>query len=289
MTQTTSPLFSRISRSSRSSASNPSRNLLNAFLCTPLVAATLIATPAMADSSDAVQAEYEDHASTEETVGFFSGAVIGALAGGPPGAILGAAIGAFAGDGQEARRHAREMQSELLTARIETDRLREETQRLQSQYQIAMAELDKLRSAPAQVLPAFLPGPTADACCDNTAMTVHFRSGSSVIESHYQDQLESIARLARHMPSASIEITGFADRNGDSDQNLQLSRQRSSAVQEFLLELGIDSASINTVAHGENRPLHAAQSLETDFFDRRAIVRIRDTRESMLTQTPDGD
>ena len=249
------------------------------------LSAALVAGSAHADTRSA---DYDDYASKEETIGFFSGAILGGLAGGPPGAIVGAAIGAFSGDGQLARKRVGEMQSELLTAQIETERLRKETRQLEQQYEVAMAELDKLRSAP-RTLPAFLPGPGTGACCDNTALTVHFRTGSSAIEGQYQDQLEGIARLAANNPNTAIEITGYADRNGDERKNLELSRQRSNAVKAFFNERGIDNASITTVAYGENKPLHSEQSLETDFFDRRVIVRLHDTRESLLTQTPDGE
>lgn len=238
--------------------------------------------------ADTRTADYDDYASKEEAIGFFSGALLGGLAGGPPGAILGAAIGAFSGDGQLARNRVTEMQSELLTAQIETDRLRKEARQLEHQYQVAMAELDKLRAAP-RTMPAFLPGPDSGACCANTALTVHFRSGSSHIEDQYEAQLQGIARLAAQMPNAAIEITGYADRNGDEHKNLELSRERSNAVKAFFNKQGIENAAITTVAYGENKPLHSAQSLETDFFDRRVIVRIHDTRESLLTQTPDGE
>ena len=247
--------------------------------------AALLAGSAHADTRPA---DYDDYASKEETIGFFSGAVLGGLAGGPAGAVIGAAIGAFTGDGQQARKQIGEVQSELLTAQIETERLRKEARQLEQQYQVAMAELDKLRSAP-RTLPAFLPGPDTGACCDNTALTVHFRTGSSAIEAQYQGQLEGIARLAANNPNTAIEITGYADRNGDERKNLELSRERSNTVKAFFSERGIDNASITTVAYGENKPLHSAQSLETDFFDRRVIVRLHDTRESLLTQSPDGE
>ncbi len=251
--------------------------------------AALLATGAQAGSSDAQASSKDNYASSEETVGFFSGALLGGLAGGPPGAILGAAIGAFAGDGQEARKKNNALQAELIVARLETERLRDETRTLEQQYQVAMAELDELRTNRARTLPAFLPGPNNAACCGDTAISVHFQSGSSAIEGHYVEQLEGIARLARQMPTAAIEITGYADRNGDGEKNLQLSRERSNAVKGFLGERGIDNASITTLGYGENNPLYAEQSMETDFFDRRVTVRIRDTSESMLSHSPEGN
>ena len=91
------------------------------------------------------------------------------------------------------------------------------------------------------------------------------------------------------MPTASIEITGYADRNGDPDLNLSLSRERSNSVKQFLSDKGIDNSSIKTIAYGETQPLSSTQDFESDFFDRRVIVRLRDNSASMLTQNPDGE
>lgn len=118
------------------------RRLAALSLCSALLAATssvAIAAPEPAN--------YREAASTEETIGFFSGAIAGGLAGGPPGAIIGAALGAFAGDGQHARTRVKSLQGDLVAAQLETERLREETESLADQYQIAMAELDRLRQA----------------------------------------------------------------------------------------------------------------------------------------------
>lgn len=250
------------------------------------LAGSLVCAPVFADSR---KADYADHASPEETTGFFSGAIIGGLAGGPPGAILGAAIGAFAGDGHRARKEVNELQTELYVAQLESRRLRDETRQLEEEYQLAMAELDRLRQNRARTMPAYLPGADADPCCDNTVMSIHFRSGSSNIEPQYREQLQGLVKLAEQMPSPTLEITGYADRNGDAEANLHLSRQRSEAVQSFFNTQGVDNSSIVTVGYGESQPLHDTQSLETDFFDRRVIVRLRDNSESMLTHSPDGE
>lgn len=250
-----------------------------------LCSALLAVTPGMTQAGPE-PANYRNAASAEETLGFFSGAIAGGLAGGPPGAIIGAAIGAFAGDGQHARTRVKSLQGDLLAAQLETEQLRAERESLADQYQVAMAELDRLRQARTQ--PAFLPGNDADVAFGNTALTVHFRSGSSQLEPQYQAQLKALAELVKALPNAAIDITGYADRNGNSERNLDLSRQRSTAVKRFFNQQGISDAALTTVAHGDSQPLHTSQSLETDFFDRRVIVRLRDTRESMLSQTPEG-
>jgi outer membrane protein OmpA-like peptidoglycan-associated protein len=70
--------------------------------------------------------------------------------------------------------------------------------------------------------------------------------------------------------------------------NLNLSKQRSNSVKAFFNRMGIQNSEITTVAYGETQPVQPSQSVESDFFDRRVIVRLRDPSKQMLTQSP-GD
>lgn len=244
---------------------------------------SIAASAAMADTESA---NYRNTASAEETTGFIGGMVLGGLAGGPPGVVLGAAIGAVLGDGFFAKKQVGDLQANLYRSQLELASVQEQAQALQREYRLALQELDRVR---IQVIPASLNIPSVAACCDNTVLSLHFRTGSSTIESHYEEQLTSLVNLANQMPSASVEITGFADRNGDASHNLALSRERTRSVKQFFNRMGIQNSSITTVAYGETQPLQATQNIETDFFDRRVIVRLRDTSQRLLTQTPEGE
>ena len=235
--------------------------------------------------ADTTRANYKNTASIQETTGFVSGLLLGGVAGGPPGAILGGALGALFGEGRQAKAEVGDLQASLYSSRLEVAAAQQETQRLQQRYQLAQQQLENLSSKRAQLLTASLTLP-ADPCCDNTVLSLHFRTGSSSIESHYQEQLASLVDIAKQMPTASVEITGYADRNGDPDLNLRLSRERSASVKQFFNRMGIQNSSIRTIAYGETRPLQAEQNFESDFFDRRVIVRLRDASKNMLTQSP---
>ncbi|HAS48018.1 MAG TPA: hypothetical protein DCS33_01735, partial [Gammaproteobacteria bacterium] len=224
----------------------------------------------------------------QETTGLVSGAVLGGLAGGPPGVIVGAAFGALFGEGWRAKSEVGELQAKLYENQLRLAALQEETELMQARHQVAQQRLEALSTDRTQVYPANIAVPTS-TCCDNTVLSLNFRSGSSAIETHYEEQLTSLIKIAAQMPTASVEITGYADRNGDSDLNLRLSRERSKSVERFLNSKGIQSSSIKTIAYGETQPLHSTQNFESDFFDRRVIVRLRDNSASMLTQTPDGE
>ncbi len=249
--------------------------------------ALLFSVAAATAAADTQRADYQNPASPEETTGFIGGAVLGGLAGGPPGVIIGAAFGALFGDGWHAKSEVSNLQANLVESQLQLAALREETQALQKEYQITQQKLDEASRSP-RTYPVTLSLP-ATPCCDNTVLSLNFRSGSSNIEPHYEEQLRSLINIAKRMPAASVEVTGYADRNGDLDLNLRLSRKRSTAVKEFLNSKGIQNSSIKTIAYGETQPLHADQSFESDFFDRRVIVRLRSNSNSMLTQNPERE
>ncbi len=249
--------------------------------------ALLFSLAAATAAADTRRADYQNPASPEQTTGFISGAVLGGLAGGPPGAIAGAAFGALFGDGLRAKSEVGDLQVSLYESQLRLAALQEETRALQQEYQIAQQKLDQASRSPG-TYPATLALP-AIPCCDKLVLSLNFHSSSSNIESHYEEQLRSLINIAKQMPAASVEITGYADRNGDSDLNLRLSRKRSTAVKEFLTSKGIQNSSIITIAYGETQTLHEQQNTESDFFDRRVIVRLRDRSNSMLTQNPEAE
>ena len=101
---------------------------------------------------------------------------------------------------------------------------------------------------------------------------VQFRTNSIKIEKQYQQYLSDLANALNTTPNMEIEVSGFADRMGNEDYNMQLSSQRANQVKEYLIEQGIEEDRITTLAHGETQPLHSDENLENNFFDRRVSV-----------------
>jgi len=244
----------------------------------------LVSTTATADSH---RATYQDPASKEETTGVISGAIIGGIAGGPPGLIFGAAFGAVFGEGWHANSHFDELQGNLYKIQLRLATLQEESQAMQAKHRLTVQRLKEISISRAPTYTANIQTSTA-GYWDNTILSLNFRSGSSVIETHYEEQLASLIKIAEQMPAASVEITGYSDRTGNPELNLSLSRERSMSVKQFLNSKGIQNSSIQTIAHGETSPLYSAQNFESDFFDRRVIIRLRSGGASILTRNPDG-
>jgi len=253
------------------------------------ISLALIFTVASATAAgDSQHTDYQDTASKEENAGAISGAILGGLAGGPQGFIVGAAFGALFGEGWRAKSEVGELKANLYQSQVRLATLQEESQAIEAKRQLAVQRLEKMSLNRIRTYPANIQLLTA-ACCDNTVLSLNFRSGSSAIETHYEEQLASLINIAKQMPTANVEITGYADRNGNPKLNLKLSQARSNSVKQFLNSAGIKNSSIKTISHGDTKPLHSAQNLESDFFDRRVIVRIRDSSASMLTKNPDDE
>lgn len=251
---------------------------------TSILLCSLVSVPALAQSE---KASYGNSPSKQETTGFFSGVALGALAGGPPGAIVGGALGAVFGDGLRARQEVGLLQVDLVQSQLAYQQLAEVSQNLQREYQFALGELDSIRNQEPALLNVSHSLDALSSCCDNAGLSLHFRSGSSEIEPQYAEQLTGMAKIADLLPTSRIEIIGYADRNGDAEMNLNLSKQRSDTVKAFFNRMGILNSDITTVAYGETQPVQSNQSFESDFFDRRVIVRLRDSAKQMLTQNPD--
>ncbi len=59
--------------------------------------------------------------------------------------------------------------------------------------------------------------------------------------------------LAAH-PDAKIELEGHADPRGTNEYNLILGEKRANAVQEYLVQLGLDQTRFLVISYGEERP-----------------------------------
>lgn len=253
-------------------------------ILTSIILCSLVSAPALAQSE---KANYGNSPSKQETTGFFSGVALGAIAGGPPGAIVGGALGAVFGDGWRARQEVSALQVDLVQSQLAYQQLEERSQSLQREYQLALGELDSIRSQKPQLLNVSHSLDALSSCCDNAGLSLHFRSGSTFIEPLYAEQLTGLAKLVDLLPTSRIEIIGYADRNGDAQMNLNLSKQRSESVKSFFNRMGVQNSAITTIAYGETKPMQPKQNFESDFFDRRVIVRLRDSAKQMLTQSPD--
>lgn len=226
------------------------------------------------------QTESDDAREVYESTGALGGFVIGAAAGGPVGALVTTLGGQWLGNRLHEAKVSRSAQAELEVAQARLSKLQSEHEALQQRLIALNKELEKQNLIAST---SAMEAQIAD-CCSDGKLTLHFRSNSSEIETHYQPLLEEFGKLAGSAPEARIEIVGYADRRGETAANLALSQRRVQAVEAALRGQGLGRSRFISKAFGEERPLSNEESLEANFFDRRVIVSLRAANGELLTQ-----
>jgi outer membrane protein OmpA-like peptidoglycan-associated protein len=93
---------------------------------------------------------------------------------------------------------------------------------------------------------------------------VFFKLGSSSIDLEYIPVLHDLIAYLRKNPSARLRIVGYADRRGEHYRNIELSMERSMAVRDYLLTLGIDNGRLEIKGKGYRFPVFDSYGIESD-------------------------
>lgn len=200
----------------------------------------------------------------QEEVGLGIGALIGGLVAGPPGAIIGAAGGAWLGKREEQDAvKLSTLEQRLLEKRAELAAVQDEFRALRDRQarQLQQVSLQKPHGA-LQDLSAGI------------ALTVFFRTNSTLIEPEFLPDLDRLAHLVRDVPGIQVELEAHADRRGRQQHNQRLSEQRARAVGQKLLAAGLDASRIRSQALGEAQARAATGDEEGYVFDRRVTIRL---------------
>jgi outer membrane protein OmpA-like peptidoglycan-associated protein len=246
---------------------------------------------ALVTGGSALQAQDLDLATRHnyETRGVLGGLAAGAAVAGPAGAIAGAMAGGWISEQVLTHKQNRLLKAHLEQTRQELLVLQEKNSTLQQQLSAARQAADSnLRQVastslyPAGLSTAFSEG-TSGMAFTGSELVLHFRSGSTGIESHYRQFLQDFVKAAALVPDAVVDIQGHADRRGDNSANLMLSQQRVKAVENELKALGLRNVAWNITASGEQEPVTSEDSLESNFFDRRVILRVHSRNTELLS------
>ena len=255
--------------------------------CVMFSAALLISPMLFAVNPNSTKVSDQDKMRHEST-GVLGGAVIGGLVGGPIGAIVTAAFGSWVSDKTLAKKENQLLNTELDRQQKELIAMQADYRALQARYQVAQrqAETTRLRnvSVPQNTMrmqPEFI------RCCSDTELSLYFKTNSTDIEPFYKDKLLEFTSIAKKYSDTVIEITGHADRRGDSEANLVLSRGRIQMVELSLRSMGLTTASLQSNAYGESKPASEIDSLENNFFDRRVTVKLLIVENGLLSRSND--
>ena len=225
----------------------------------------------------------EQKGTRNEAIGFFGGAILGGLVAGPPGAIGAAMLGLISTSTRSAQDEKLLLTNHLDQSQQEVIALQSQQRNLERRYQIAMQKIENYNLQSVSLTNQVSSMHNTIVCCNDTTLSMHFRSNSSFIEPHYMETLEELVLLANNIEKSLIMIKGYADERGTSADNQRLSERRIAAVVNALRVLGINPDNIQSSAFGESRTIGQGDNLETLFYDRRVNVELRSRNDELFT------
>lgn len=140
---------------------------------------------------------------------------------------------------------------------------------------VALDDLDRIFEATdEEIVDAYRPAFDAEPEAPK-GYTLYFRSGGTSLADESEVAWAGILSelAARSVPE--VTIVAHADRAGDQDSNLDLSKQRAEAIRNALVRAGLDADLMETLWHGEERPVVPTEDGVPELMNRRVEIRVR--------------
>lgn len=103
---------------------------------------------------------------------------------------------------------------------------------------------------------------------------VTFAVNSAEISPGFQTTLDQIANSLVTYPNSLVDVMGHTDSTGSDSYNLDLSKRRADAVQNYLAMRGVSSARIESIGYGEAYPVASNDTPEGRARNRRVEIKI---------------
>jgi sortase system peptidoglycan-associated protein len=219
-----------------------------------------------------MQEEESLWSSQDRGTGF--GALLGAIAGGPPGLVLGAFGGSLIGRHEGMKEQLAQSQQELVLVKQQLMQFQQqallEAQQMQDEQEVEQETASMVASA--QPVSMALPVDPLSMIEEGFSMTIHFRTGSHYLEDHYREQLTRLSQQLVKLDGVNVQLHGYTDERGNEVLNRTLSEKRVCVISDYLQENGIEYDSIELYAHGEGVQLLTDSDAESMHFDRRVVI-----------------
>ncbi len=102
---------------------------------------------------------------------------------------------------------------------------------------------------------------------------IQFEFNSSVLKTSSYAVLEELSTQIKKNPTVVFELDGHSSAEGTEKRNLMLSVDRANAVKAYLVNSGINGASLIVKGFGESMPLVANDTEENKSINRRVEVK----------------
>lgn len=104
---------------------------------------------------------------------------------------------------------------------------------------------------------------------------IRFESGSAAIDRDSAGLLDRVAETAMRCPSASIDVVGHTDADGEEPANQLLSEQRAQAVVDYLVKAGLPAERFTALGYGSMQPVASNATAEGKAQNRRIEFVVR--------------
>jgi OmpA-OmpF porin, OOP family len=104
---------------------------------------------------------------------------------------------------------------------------------------------------------------------------IRFMSGQASIDADSRGLMDRLVEIALRCPTASLEIGGHTDTDGDEDSNMKLSERRAQAVLEYMLRAGLPADRLHAVGFGQTAPVASNDTAEGKAQNRRIEFMVR--------------
>jgi len=104
--------------------------------------------------------------------------------------------------------------------------------------------------------------------------TIEFDVGSASISSRGVALLDRLLPILHGAAQTRVEIGGHTDNTGDPTYNLDLSRRRAMAVQQYLISRGVDEKRLTAVGYGQEKPIADNNTPQGQLKNRRIEFKI---------------
>jgi len=117
-----------------------------------------------------------------------------------------------------------------------------------------------------------LPGSQQDFVSSITSDRIFFGFDQFNVDAEDQAALRSQATWMQRYPAVRVTLEGHADERGTRDYNIALGERRANAAKNFLATLGVDTARVDVISYGKERPDAVASNEESWARNRRAVT-----------------
>ena len=105
--------------------------------------------------------------------------------------------------------------------------------------------------------------------------TVLFKFNHADLTDEDKQQLDTLAQSVASMKHYVVEVTGYTDKVGDRQYNLDLSRRRAETVVRYLTENGIPLVRVRYLGYGQDMPTGDNKSREGRKQNRRVEIKVK--------------